>query len=170
MGFVRNLPHGLIEAFKATLEEALLAEFLIHVIDASNPLADQFLKTTLEVLKELGADEKQIVTVFNKLDQVNDPGILAGFRLHYPNACFVSAHTGEGTDTLLAACVAQIADRTETLHLRFPHHRGDLVALAHGKGCVHDEKYEDEYVALHATLPRRMHETFAPFIQDSVHG
>src|SRR4029078_658587 len=77
VGFVRNLPHRLVEAFKATLEEAVLADFLIHVLDASSPEAVQFHKTTLEVLAELGAEDKRVVTVLNKVDRIEDPAILA---------------------------------------------------------------------------------------------
>ena len=72
VGFVRKLPHKLVESFKATLEEAVLSDFLIHVVDASHPEAEKFYETTLEVLKELGAEDKRIITVFNKIDLVKD--------------------------------------------------------------------------------------------------
>jgi len=72
VGFVRKLPHLLVEAFKATLEEALTANFLIHVIDASQPDVKEIFQTTMDVLKELGADEKEIVIVLNKIDQIED--------------------------------------------------------------------------------------------------
>lgn len=83
VGFVRNLPHDLVDAFKATLEEAVLADFLIHVVDASQPDAIAFHKTTLDVLQELGAEEKPILTVFNKID-LAEPEQLRPLRLHFP--------------------------------------------------------------------------------------
>ncbi len=80
VGFVRNLPHRLVEAFKATLEEAVLADFLIHVLDATAPEIERFHDTTLEVLKELGAEDKEVITVLNKIDLVTDPEALRRAR------------------------------------------------------------------------------------------
>ena len=76
VGFIRNLPHRLIEAFKATLEEAVLSDFLIHVLDASHPRVFDFYQTTMRVLDELGADAKRMITVLNKVDLVKDEATL----------------------------------------------------------------------------------------------
>ena len=80
VGFVRKLPHRLVEAFKATLEEATQADFLVHLLDASAPEVVQFHRTTLDVLEELGAGERPAITVFNKVDKVADPAILHRLR------------------------------------------------------------------------------------------
>ena len=94
VGFVRNLPHRLVEAFKATLEEAVLADFLIHVLDATSPEIERFHDTTLEVLAELGAEDKPIITVLNKIDLVTDPDELAALDRKFPDALHLSAVTG----------------------------------------------------------------------------
>ena len=77
VGFVRRLPHRLVEAFNATLEESVLADFLIHVLDASQPAVLEFYRTTVRVLEELGSHDKQTLIVFNKIDKVEDPAVLA---------------------------------------------------------------------------------------------
>lgn len=85
-----------MEAFKATLEEAVLADFLIHVMDATSPEVDRFHDTTLEVLGELGAEDKEIITVLNKIDLVSDPDVLAALDRRYPDALRLSAVTAFG--------------------------------------------------------------------------
>ncbi|MGJ8634123.1 MAG: GTPase HflX, partial [Luteolibacter sp.] len=96
VGFVRNLPHRLVEAFKATLEEAVLADFLIHVLDATAPEIEIFHETTLKVLGELGASDKKIITVLNKIDAVTDPDTLESLNRNFPDALHTSSLTGLG--------------------------------------------------------------------------
>ncbi|HEY2122288.1 MAG TPA: GTPase HflX, partial [Chthoniobacterales bacterium] len=100
VGFVRNLPHRLIEAFKATLEEAVVSDFLVHVLDASHPRVFDFYQTTMRVLEELGADKKRMLTVLNKMDLVKDESTLHALRLHFPEGIFVSVHSGYGLNEL----------------------------------------------------------------------
>src|SRR3954470_18747162 len=97
VGFIRRLPHGLVEAFKATLEEVVVADFLIHVLDVTNPNVEQHHATTLAVLNELGAGEKTIVTVFNKIDAAT-PAMLRHAKALANDALFVSAQTKAGLD------------------------------------------------------------------------
>ena len=111
VGFVRRLPHGLVEAFNATLEEATLSDFLIHLLDASQPEVMEFYNTTMKVLAELGADERRMLVVFNKIDLVEDPAALAALRRHFPDAVFISVRTGEGLDDLIERMAAQVAER-----------------------------------------------------------
>src|SRR3982750_1612963 len=100
-GFVRTLPHQLVEAFNATLEEAALSDFLIHVLDASQPEVMEFYNTTMKVLNDLGADTKQMLVVFNKIDKISDPYTLSALRRHFPDAVSVSATTGDGMEELV---------------------------------------------------------------------
>ena len=109
MGFIRRLPHGLVEAFKATLEEALVADFLIHVLDITTPNLAAHHTTTLGVLKELGADEKRILTVFNKVDRATEADIHRA-RLLVPDGLLVSARSGLNLDGLIDHCIELIAD------------------------------------------------------------
>src|SRR4051812_44413472 len=101
VGFVRKLPHQLVESFNATLEEAALSDFLIHLLDASQPEVIEFYNTTMKVLAELGADKRPMILAFNKVDLVQDPAVLANLRRHFPDAHFTSVHTGEGLDKLV---------------------------------------------------------------------
>lgn len=162
VGFVRNLPHGLVEAFKATLEEAVIADFLIHVLDASAPEVFQFHETTLAVLKELGADDKKIVTVLNKVDLVEDTGRLHELQSHFEGSVLVSLETGSGVQQLLHRVNEVLVDRVGRLELRIPQARADLVSLLHREAKVLSEDYDGNDILITAivshTLRHRVEE------------
>ncbi len=162
VGFVRRLPHGLVEAFKATLEEAIVSDFLIHVLDVTATSVADHLRTTLEVLTELGADERPRLTVFNKVDTAT-PEQLQRARLLIPDALFVSAVTGEGLPELAAHCVDLIRDTFGSAELLVPHDRYDVVARLHQVGHVQEEETLDEGVRLIGRYPPAQHGFFAPF-------
>ncbi|MCP5532175.1 MAG: GTPase HflX [Akkermansiaceae bacterium] len=156
VGFVRNLPHRLVEAFKATLEEAVLADFIIHVLDATAPEVQRFHDTTLDVLTELGAEDKKAVTVLNKIDLVTDPDQLADLERKFPGALHVSAATGGGLDQLLKACSAVLADRVRCRDFRIPQRRGDLVSLLHAEAKVLSTEYDGNDILLRAVVPQSL--------------
>ena len=153
VGFVRNLPHRLVEAFKATLEEAVLADFLIHVLDASSPEIDRFYDTTLEVLEELGAGDKKIITVLNKSDLLEDPVQRLLLENRYPGAIFIAASLGENLPALLALCAEALADRIHTENYRIPQTRGDVLNLLHRDAKVLSTSYEDNDILITAVVP-----------------
>jgi GTP-binding protein HflX len=153
VGFVRNLPHRLVEAFKATLEEAVLADFLIHVLDATAPEIERFHDTTLEVLQELGAEDKEIITVLNKIDLVTDPEELAAIDRKFPGALHVSSITGFGLEPLLKACSEVLADRVRCKDYRIPQIRADLVGLLHREAKVLSTEYEGDDILVRAVVP-----------------
>jgi GTP-binding protein HflX len=153
VGFVRNLPHRLVEAFKATLEEAVLADFLIHVLDATAPEIERFHDTTLEVLQELGAEDKEIITVLNKIDLVTDPEELAVLDRRFPGALHVSAVTGVGLEQLLKGCSEVLADRVRCKDYRIPQQRADLVGLLHREAKVLSTDYEGDDILVRAVVP-----------------
>ena len=153
VGFVRNLPHRLVEAFKATLEEATLADFLIHVLDATSPEIEIFHKTTLEVLAELGAVDKEIITVLNKIDRVTDPEELAALDRKFPGALHASAVTGLGLEQLLKSCSEVLADRVRRQEYRIPQNRGDLVNLLHKDAKVLSTNYDGDEILICAVVP-----------------
>lgn len=147
VGFVRKLPHTLVEAFKSTLEEAVLADFLLLVLDVSSSQLDAQWETTLSVLKELGADEKKIFIVFNKLDLVDrDAERVLFARLNglFPGAFYVSTQTGEGIDELKQRLAAIAAENFQLLRVKLPPGRHDLAALAHASGRIYEEKYNEQ--------------------------
>ncbi len=164
VGFVRKLPHRLIEAFKATLEEALLSDFLVHLLDATQPEIFAFHRTTMDVLAELGAQDKRILTVFNKIDLLGpDDGTLNGLRRHFPDALFISTRTGAGLDELLGRMADQLAGRIEHMELLLPPERGDLLGVLHRQGQVLSTEYLETGIHVHATVPLKLVASLAPF-------
>jgi len=166
VGFVRNLPHRLVEAFKATLEEAVLADFLIHVLDGSAEEIEAFHATTLEVLEELGAGEKTIITVLNKCDQITDPARYAMLEERFPDSLFVSAFTGEGLDILQEKCTAQLADRVLKQVYTIPQSRGDLMNLLYQDGKVLATDYEGNDIVVTAIVPKSVDGRLSEFLKD----
>lgn len=163
VGFVRKLPHRLVEAFNATLEESVVADFLVHVLDATQPRVFDFFETTTRVLEELGAGGKRMITVFNKIDRVADRSELSALRLHFPDAVFVSVKTGENLDQLLSQMADVIADRLEERDLDIPLSRGDVLASLHRNAEVLSIHYGGETAHVTARIPRRLDGEFAWF-------
>jgi GTP-binding protein HflX len=153
VGFVRNLPHRLVEAFKATLEEAVLADFLIHVLDATAEDIERYHDTTLEVLADLGAEDKRTITVLNKIDLVTDPDALALLRQKYPDALHLSAAQGLGISELLKHCSAVLADRVRRRQYRIPQSRADIVSLLHRDAKILTTEYENDDILVTAVVP-----------------
>eukprot|EP00095_Tigriopus_kingsejongensis_P012494 snap_masked-scaffold2377_size16342-processed-gene-0.6 protein:Tk12494 transcript:snap_masked-scaffold2377_size16342-processed-gene-0.6-mRNA-1 annotation:"hypothetical protein" len=164
VGFVRNLPHRLIESFKATLEEAILADFLIHVLDASSSEIVEHYHTTRKVLAELGADEKRVIIVLNKIDRVEDQAILNELRAGFPDAFEVSAISGQGLEALTAKFTDYLADRVTKLTYRVPQSRGDISGLIHREGKVLETEYEGNDILLTAIVPNSLEGQLAAFI------
>ena len=164
VGFVRKLPHKLVDAFKATLEEAVLSEFLIHVLDASNPEVQEFYETTLTVLEELGIHDKPMLTVFNKIDCCNEEQIQALKEVH-PDALFISVHAGTGIDKLNRWMGKQLSGYMARLQLQFPYDRSDLVAALHEQGKVISTEYEDDHISVHALVPTRFATSYEEYLE-----
>jgi len=164
VGFVRNLPHRLVEAFKATLEEAVLADFLVHVLDASHPQVYEFCATTIKVLEELGADSKKMITVLNKIDCIADESTLHALRLHFPDSVFVSALTGEGLDELLHRMAEMLSDRVAKVEVALPLDRTDLLSLLHRASRVLSVDYEQGHVNVVATVSPRVYARMEPYL------
>jgi GTP-binding protein HflX len=164
VGFVRNLPHRLVNAFKATLEEAVVSNFLIHVLDVNSPEIESHAETTLSVLNGLGADEKKIITVFNKIDDLWSEDIRLTLSFRYPEALFVSAHSGEGIPKLLERIEAIVESDFAQLRLLIPHDRYDLVARLHREGGVRKEEARDDGTYIVGSVPERMLSALHPFL------
>ncbi len=143
VGFIRKLPHDLVDAFRSTLEEAVLADVIIHVADAQSHELDEHVKVTENVLRELGAGDKTQILVLNKIDALNKDDCEA-LRFRHPEGLLVSAHTEKGIDNLIERLGKTLdADRPiVTLHL--PPDRWDLRARLHKESSVLDEEYGDD--------------------------
>ena len=147
VGFIRKLPHRLVDSFKATLEEALVADLILHLVDFSNPQYEAQMSTTDEVLIELGASEKDVITVYNKIDRAqNDLEKFNAINLASP-AVFISAQTGEGLDQLLNSLENFFTVSNELEEFQLPFDRYDLaVRLKSQGGLVSEETTEQGYI------------------------
>jgi GTP-binding protein HflX len=163
VGFIRRLPHDLVEAFKATLEEVLVADFLIHVIDVTSPHFEKHRATTLGVLAELGAGDSPIVNVFNKVD-LADAGEIRAARQAVPDALFVSALTGKGLDALQERCREMVAHGLDTVRVLVPLDRYDLVARLHSQGHVQAQEHREDGVLVTGRFPPSLAATLEPFL------
>jgi GTPase len=156
VGFVRKLPHTLVEAFKATLEEAQVADFLLHVVDANHHNALEHRQATEAVLEELGIRNKPTILVLNKMDGVEDRFQLENLREGYEAAAMTSTVTREGLDVLMDAIGAFAGRDLLTLDLRVPAARYDVVSLIHREGEVISEEQDGEITVLRARVPNRL--------------
>ncbi len=164
VGFVRRLPHRLVEAFKATLEEAVQSDFLIHVIDASSPEAEEHAATTRKVLYELGLEDKPIITVYNKIDRLQEMSGTDHLLPRSRDAIPVSARTGQGFDRLLQTLEDTLLRDQAISRLLIPHSRYDVISRLHDNGCVTEEKPGDEGVFIVGRIPERLRSLVQPFI------
>jgi GTP-binding protein HflX len=147
VGFIRKLPHRLVDSFKATLEEALVSDLILHLVDLSNPEYEAQMKTTEKVLEELGAGEKEMLTVYNKIDSLESETEILHARRLAPSAVFLSARTGVGLATLLEQLEQTFAGQRSTCGYLIPLDRYDLVARLKSQGeLVTEETTENGYL------------------------
>jgi GTPase len=156
VGFIRNLPHDLVAAFRATLEEVNEADFLLHVVDASHPQVGLQRQAVEEVLAELGAADKPVITVFNKADRVHDQYMLRQLVTETENACYISARTAEGIPALMDRIVATLKALLVPLLLQIPYDRSDLVAQCYEYGRVLRADYREDGIWVDAEVTRDM--------------
>jgi GTP-binding protein HflX len=152
VGFVRHLPHQLVEAFRSTLEEAGEADLILHVVDGSDAEPEAQVAAVREVLAEIGAGQVPELIVVNKIDTA-DPVVLQGLRAREPGSLSVSARTGAGLDGLREVIEAALPSRDVEVRLVVPYSRGDLVARAHADGEVLDASHVEEGTLLQARVP-----------------
>lgn len=168
VGFIRNLPHRLVEAFKSTLEEAVLADFLIQVVDASDPEAVRHYETTLEVLGELGAGDKPMIVVLNKVDLVPEEErhmLETLLKPHFNGrVVLMSVREEQGAEDLLNACVDMLESRVRRARFLIPYTRSDLVAAMHSEGKVLSLEYVEEGALIEAILPVAFYNKFSRFL------
>ncbi|MBI3320741.1 MAG: GTPase HflX [Candidatus Omnitrophica bacterium] len=154
VGFLHHLPHHLIEAFKATLEEARDADLLLHVLDASHPLISEHAIAVEEVLGQLGLNETPAITVLNKSDCVTEAGRLAALQRAYQPAAVISAKTGQGLEELHALMAEHLRLLLiEPTRLRLPLDRQDLIAFIYQSGQVLSRQEQDGALELLVRLP-----------------
>jgi GTP-binding protein HflX len=160
VGFIRRLPHDLVDAFRATLEEVSRADILIHVLDASDSGADRYYETTLGVLRDLGAEKTPTVVALNKADRLA-PDAQEDLQARYPGAILVSARDRRGLGELLERL--ELLSAGTALRFRFPPNRHDLAALLHREAAVLSEAYDEEGILMEARVEPRLAETLREF-------
>ena len=166
VGFIRKIPHTLVAAFKSTLEEAVHTDILIHLIDVSHPKAEEQAESTMEVLKELGAEEHPIITVLNKIDACENPLVLSKFRLKYPKTVAISALNGTGFDELLEMMTQEISLLRKRVHCRIPQSQYGLVTELMREGRVIECEYEENDILIKLEIPSRLEYKVLPFLVD----
>lgn len=155
VGFIRKLPHDLVDAFKSTLEEAAVSDFLILVLDANDPAIEHQYETTLTVIEEIGAADRPRIVVLNKIDAVNDTETEARISHLFPDAHRISAKTGAGLDELTGMLRSLEYERDPVTSFALPASRHDLAALIHRTGRIVGETYEDDRILVTAQVPEK---------------
>jgi len=164
VGFIRKLPHDLVEAFKATLEEVVQADLLLHVVDASHPLAEEHIEAVNAVLREIGAEGRPTLMVLNKVDLLPPGDAMARFLERHPHAAIISAKTGQGIPELMAELGTALRPIREFLELAIPHERSDVIARLHEVGQVVARDYEGELARFKVRIPPHFHHEFQKFV------
>ncbi len=152
VGFVRRLPHELVEAFRSTLEEVTEADLLLHVVDAADEDPDRQIDAVRSVLGEIGAGEIPELLVVNKIDAADAPTVNRLLSLH-PDAVGVSALEGTGIEALLDRVVDELAEGLADIEILVPYENGEVLALAHRLGEVVSQDNADGGIAMKLRVP-----------------
>jgi GTP-binding protein HflX len=167
VGFIKKLPHQLVAAFKATLEEVLEADLLLHIVDASHPEAEAQIAAVNVVLGELDATDIPMFMVFNKIDRLKSDEELHILQCQYPDALPISAQRGDGIPALIDALAHRFAEHGTDLSLCIPYIEGKVLDLLHKHGIVLDIKYATEAVYVEVRLPNRYLKSVSQFLVSS---
>ncbi|HEY3267624.1 MAG TPA: GTPase HflX [Armatimonadota bacterium] len=152
VGFIQRLPHGLVAAFRATLEEVNEADVLIHVVDASHPQFELQMASTHAVLEEIGATDKPIITAFNKCDLVRDQYQLRQLVANTPNSVYFSALKRDGLQQLLTTVSHVVESLLVPVDATLPYERGDLLTQCYERGKVEDVEYGADFIRVRARV------------------
>ena len=160
VGFIRKLPHHLIEAFRSTLEEARYADIILHVVDASNPQMDEQMHTVYETLQNLGVKDKPVITVFNKIDRMED--IWVPRDLHADYYVKISARTGEGITEFLQAVEAVLREQKVEIEALYPYKEAGKIQLIRKYGELQEEEYREDGIFVRAFVPAELYGQVRP--------
>jgi GTP-binding protein HflX len=168
VGFVRHLPHHLVEAFRSTMEEVGESDLILHVVDGSHPVPEEQLAAVREVVHDVGARHVREIVVVNKADAA-DPLVLQRLLGAERNAIAVSARTGEGIEELLALIDAELPRPGTEVEILVPYTRGDLVSRVHAEGEMLSEEHTPEGTLLKAQVHEELAAALAPYAPVAVH-
>ncbi|HAM70135.1 MAG TPA: GTPase HflX [Verrucomicrobiales bacterium] len=168
VGFIRKLPHGLVEAFKATLEEVVVADLLLHVVDVSHPGAEEQIVAVNQVLGEIGAEGHPTLMVFNKVDRFDSRDRVNLFLERFPRSVAVSARSGEGIPQLLGELGAALKPIRQYVRLEVPHERAAVIARLHELGEVVECDYDGPCVGMKVRIQPHHRADFADYIREDL--
>ena len=167
VGFIKKLPHQLVAAFKATLEEVVEADLLLHVVDVSHPEAEAQIAAVNEVLDDLEATDIPMLMIFNKIDNLQTEDDLQILRSQYPDAHLISAHRGDGVETLMEALSNRFAELGTNLSLTIPYTDGKALDLLYKHGTVLNAEYASDAIHVKARMPNRYLKSVSEFLVSS---
>jgi len=162
VGFVRHLPHQIVEAFRSTLEEVAFADLIVHVVDGAHPDPEGQVSAVREVMGEVSADKVAELLVVNKIDAADEETLLR-LKRAWPDAVFVSARSGLGIEELKAAIAARLPRPSVDMWVLLPYDRGDLVAWIHRRGQVLDTRHTEDGSELHVRVDEQIAAELASF-------
>jgi GTP-binding protein HflX len=166
VGFIRNLPTHLVAAFQSTLEEATLADFLVHVVDVSAPNWEVQRDAVMDTLEVLGAHDKPMLTVFNKIDRLQDNTVPRRLVAEWPNSVAIAAGPGIGMDDLYRAVLRQVQDLLRPMTVLLPYSHQHLLQECYDFGRVYRVEYEPEGIQVEAELVSELQLKLAPYRVD----
>jgi GTPase len=164
VGFIRKIPHNLVESFKSTLEEAVYTDILLHVVDVSNPMAEEQSEASYSVLKELGAENKPVITVLNKIDKCTDRSLVMRFKLKYPKTVTISAVTKEGFTQLIEMIIQELKNLRKIVRLKVPQSHYAIVSELMHRGRVVQSDYQGNDIILTVEIPHEMEHKVIPYL------
>ena len=164
VGFIRKLPHRLVEAFKATLEVVVHADLLLHVVDLSHPQAEEQIVAVNEVLEEIGAARKPTLMVLNKVDKLLGDELVTRFLSRFPNTVCISARTGAGFEELKGELGGMLRPMRQFMELAIPHEAAALIARLHAFGQVMEKNYDGPVARFKVRVPPHLVTEFTPFL------
>jgi len=167
VGFIQKLPTTLIAAFRATLEEIVDADQLLHILDITHPNVRQHAKAVYNTLKEIGADHIPTITVMNKIDLLKDTEVARKALQQFDDAVAISALTGEAIDDLLNLVKRRLYESYLSINLFIPYKDGRLISLIHESGQVINEKNTDEGIIIQAKIPGRYYGQFRKYVRET---
>jgi len=156
VGFIRDLPHHLVASFKATLEETRQARLLLHVVDASNPQAEEQIKSVNKVLQELGCADKPTLLVLNKIDRLADLSYLQVLQAHHPRAVAISAASKQGLDGLRDAVIEMLSADFANATVETEAGNGKVLSYLAAHADIYRQEFNDNRVTVHCYLPRHL--------------
>ena len=155
VGFIRKLPHHLIEAFRSTLEEAKYADIILHVVDAANPQMEKQMHVVYETLANLGVGDKTVLTLFNKQDKVTEKETLRDFKADY--VLKISARTGEGLEDLKLVLEKILRERSVLIERLYPYAQAGTIQIIRKHGQLLEEEYREDGIYVRAYVPMEVY-------------